>query len=135
MPKKTFYCNYCEGTFELFIPAPVGKFNVKALAEKMREIEESNPPVCPECQKMSDKQIFEAMPFFTVDTGQIAAGRKAGLNVDRFKAVKNARDKKLKEDKSQSGAYWGKDSSKLASDIGINKQHKVTGNNVVSIQK
>lgn len=135
MPKKTFYCDDCEGTFELFIPAPVGKFNVKALAEKMREIEENHPPVCPECQKMSDKQIFEGMPFFTVDTDQIAAGRKAGLNVDRFKSVKDARDKKLKEDKTQSGAYWGADSSKLAKDIGLNKKQKVTGNNVVNVKK
>ena len=120
MPTYGFLCLDCNKEFEKNVPLT----------------QRGDPQNCPTCQGTDTKRLYH--PFaFRIPSEQEVKGKKAGLNTERWRAVKEAREKKAKEGES---AAWNSDMSKLSgiSDKNkidpIAKQYKVEGNNTINLR-
>lgn len=123
MPNYGFKCTECESVFDKNVP----------MAER------DTSPQCPYCDGLETKRTYEPFAIW-YQSDREAQGKRAGLNVDRYKAVRDAREKRKKQG-SESNELWGQD-KKLSRDIGLNDkaridvagQHKVEGKNVVNLK-
>jgi putative FmdB family regulatory protein len=119
MANYDFLCQSCND-----------EFTINVAIEKR-----NNRHTCKHCGSDNVKRIYS--PFYMrIQTDREAMGKKAGLNVERYKAVRDMREKRKKEGDENNSLWAGGASKKidLPDRLRIDGYKKVEGNNVINLK-